>query len=246
MKGICTKPPCDYWHPPECQFCKSETGCKFGDKCSFAHRQVEGQPRKKPEKDGDKNAVAILKDARQLGCAFQDTEPPESLAILRKSTKVLGSIRRVRFTKATQRHANIRENKGPSLRKIQVKVPRQRSPYALKFEDGSQKEIEIQERCARDDAWRLARNILKLKETDKTTFFSPTNEWSLPAPSVVKPEEREFVVDSGASMHMLSRKDPNSAELETKVLQKSDNDCRSQRRSANKKRPCVSKNWIYS
>ena len=31
----------------------------------------------------------------------------------------------------------------------------------------------------------------------------------------MKPEEREFVVDSGASMHMLSRKGLNSAQLET-------------------------------
>ena len=30
-----------------------------------------------------------------------------------------------------------------------------------------------------------------------------------------EPEEREFVVDSGAGMHMVSRKDLNSAELET-------------------------------
>ena len=52
----------DEWHP-ECQFYKSESGCKFGDKCSFAHRQVEGQPRQKPNKDGDKSAVAIWKDA---------------------------------------------------------------------------------------------------------------------------------------------------------------------------------------
>ena len=52
----------DEWHP-ECQFYKSESGCKFGDKCSFAHRQVEGQPRQKPKKDGDKSAVAIWKDA---------------------------------------------------------------------------------------------------------------------------------------------------------------------------------------
>ena len=34
------------------------------------------------------------------------------------------------------------------------------------------------------------------------------------APSGIKPEERDFVVDSGASMHMLSRKDLNSAEWE--------------------------------
>ena len=36
----------------------------------------------------------------------------------------------------------------------------------------------------------------------------------LPA-SNLKPEEREFVVDSGASMHMISKKDLNSAEMET-------------------------------
>ena len=116
LKGICTKSPCDYWHLPECQFFKSESGCKFGDKCSFAHRQVEGQPGRKPNKDDDRSAVAVLKDVRQLGCVFQDTESPS----LRKSPKVLGSIRRVRNTEATQRHANIRENKGPSLGKIQV------------------------------------------------------------------------------------------------------------------------------
>ena len=35
------------------------------------------------------------------------------------------------------------------------------------------------------------------------------------APSSTKPENREFVVDSGASIHMLNKKDPNSAELDT-------------------------------
>ena len=103
----------------------------------------------------------------------------------------------------------------PSLGQIQVKVPRQRSPHALKFEDRSQEETERQERCARGDAWRLAKKILKLKEKDKATLFSLAEIWCLPAPSVMKPGEREFVVDSGASMHMLSRKDLNSAELET-------------------------------
>ena len=38
---------------------------------------------KKQKKDGDKSAVAFLKDARQLGCVFQDTEPPESLPYAR-------------------------------------------------------------------------------------------------------------------------------------------------------------------
>ena len=61
LKGICTKSPFDYWHPPECQLYKSESGCNFGDKCSVVHRQVEGQSSNKPKKDGDKSAVAILK-----------------------------------------------------------------------------------------------------------------------------------------------------------------------------------------
>ena len=90
-------------------------GCAFGNKCSFPHRKVEEQPSKKLKKDGDKSAVAFLKALRQLGCVFQDTAPPEFLSILRTGTKVSGPIRRVRFTKATQRHADIRENKGPSL-----------------------------------------------------------------------------------------------------------------------------------
>ena len=127
----------------------------------------------------------------------------------------------MRLRKATQLYANIREKRRPSLGKIQVKIPLQRSPHAWKFEDRSQEEIERLERCARGDAWRLAKNILKLKEKDKATFFSPTNEWCLPAPSVIKPEEREFVVHSGASMHMLSRKDLNSAELENISASKS-------------------------
>ena len=51
-KSTCTKSPCDCWHPPECQFYESESGCTFGAECSFAHRQVDGQPSKKPKKSG--------------------------------------------------------------------------------------------------------------------------------------------------------------------------------------------------
>ena len=43
----------------------------------------------------------------------------------------------------------------------------------------------------------------------------PSEVWSLPAPSSTKLEERTLVVDSGASMHMLSRSDLSSTELET-------------------------------
>ena len=86
----------------------------------------------------------------------------------------------------------------------------------MKFEDRSHEETERQQRCARSKAWNLAKNIYKLKEKDKVTFYFPAEEWVLPAASTKEPEERVLVVDSGASMHnMVSKKDLNSAELET-------------------------------
>ena len=97
----------------------------------------------------------------------------------------------------------------------------QRNPNAPKFEDRSQEETEWQERCAREAARRLAKSILKLKEKNKAAFFSPSENWCLPAPSNLEPEEREFVVDSGASMHMISKKDLNSADMDTLTTSRS-------------------------
>ena len=68
--------------------------------------------------------------------------------------------------------------------------------------------------CPRSSV-EIGKNILKVKEKDKTTFFSPSENRCLPSPSNLQPEEREFVVDSRASMHMISKQDLNSAELET-------------------------------
>ena len=118
------------------------------------------------------------------------------------------------------RHANIRDQ-NQSLGMTCPSDPHQRSPNAPKFEDGSQEETEKQERCAREAAWKLAKSILKLQEKLKTTFFSPSEIWCLPAPSTLEPEEKEFVVDSGASMHMINKKNLNSAELETVTTSRS-------------------------
>ena len=139
--------------------------------------------------------------------------------ILRKSSNKLKPIRCVRFTKAVFCHANIREQ-NPSFGMICPGDPQQRNPSAPKFEDRSQEEMEWQERCAREAAWRLAQSVLYLEEKHKTSFFSLSENRCLLAPSTLKPEDREFVVDSGASMHMISKKDLNSAELETVTTSK--------------------------
>ena len=73
LKGTCTGSPCGYVHPPECQFYETESGCKTGDKCLFAHYKVEEQPSRKPNKSfqngesDDKGAVAICENCTTIG-----------------------------------------------------------------------------------------------------------------------------------------------------------------------------------
>ena len=146
----------------------------LGEKCSYAHRQVDEQP-SKSKKNGDKSAVATLKITRHLGCVFQDMKPPNSASILRKSSDIRKPIRCVKFTKAVVRHTKIRDQ-NPSLGMICPGEPHQRSPNAPKFEDRSQEETEWQEQGAREAAWRLAESVLNLKEKNKAAFFSPSEK----------------------------------------------------------------------
>ena len=104
---------------------------------------------KRSKKNDYKSAVAFLKkdeqhdrterpfvfdssNTRQLGCVFQDMEPPKSSSILRKSSDIRKPIRRVKFTEAVVRHANIRDQ-NPSLGLICPGEPDQRSPQRSKI-----------------------------------------------------------------------------------------------------------------
>ena len=57
-----------------------------------------------------------------------------------------------------------RKKKVRRLVKYKSKFLISESPYAVKFEDRSPGETEIQERCARGDAWEFAKKILQLKK----------------------------------------------------------------------------------
>ena len=122
-------------------------------------------------------------------------------------------IQRVKFTKAIARHTKIRDQ-NPSLGYICPGEPHQRSPNAPKFEDRSQEETEWQEQGAREAAWKLAKNVFKIKGAPKSNILLTFGNRCLPA-STLKLEEREFVVVSGASMHMISKKDLSEAEMDT-------------------------------
>ena len=60
FKGTCNNSFCVKIAPPECLFHKTKSGCRFGEKCSYAHRQVDEQPTKRSKKNDDKSAVATL------------------------------------------------------------------------------------------------------------------------------------------------------------------------------------------
>ena len=256
FKGTYIKSFFEKWHPLECLFFQTKSGCKFGDKCSHAHSQVDEQPSKKSKKNDEKSAVVMLKkndwhenvwqlvvkldrnlessgrlnrnrdtyhelkrrptghrssNARHLRCVFQDMKLLKSL--LWKSTDAPKPIQRVKFTKAIVRNTKIRDQ-NPSLVYICHDEPHERSPNAPKFGDRSQEETEWQEQGAREAAWKLAKSVFKLKEHERAIFFSSPENRCLLA-SNLQFEEREVVVDSGTSMHMISKKDLSDAEMDT-------------------------------
>ena len=61
LRGTCNNSFCEKWHPPECLFYKTKNGCRFREKCSYAHRQVDEQPSEWSKQNDDKSAVAMLK-----------------------------------------------------------------------------------------------------------------------------------------------------------------------------------------
>ena len=191
-----------------------KTRCEAGDKCLYPHykvmdNQIKRRKRATSQKErDDKNAVTIVKTVSHLGCVSQDSDALVSQGTDAESlgTNSKGTIHQV--------HATPCEYPGKE-RTIMSKFLISEVPYAMKFEDSSHQETERQQRCARSKAWKIAKHIYKLKEKDKAAFYFLPEEWVLPAASTKEPEVREFVFDSGASMHMVSNKDLDSDELET-------------------------------
>ena len=171
------------------------------------HREVDRKLNKKPKKTSGEVSLAIW---RIPSCEFQDAERPKSNSILRNGIESLEPMHSVSTWKIV---------KGRVHGKVWFSVlifgsAGLRVPKF--FEDRSEEETLKQVRCARRDAWKMAQAFRKRRENDNATFYSPSEVWvSTRTPFRTKPEDWEFAVDSGASMIMLSRQDPNSAEPET-------------------------------
>ena len=70
LRGTCNNSFFTKWHPREWLFYKTKSGCRFEEKCSFAHRQVDELQTKRSEKNDGKSAVAMLKKGN-----WQEREP---------------------------------------------------------------------------------------------------------------------------------------------------------------------------
>ena len=94
LQGTCNNLFCEKWHPPECLFYKSKSGCGFGEKCSYAHRQVDEQPSKRSKKNDDKSAVAMLKS---MSCMIERGNPLSTVTpVTSQITDLLGAVHRIR------------------------------------------------------------------------------------------------------------------------------------------------------
>ena len=143
-------------------------GCKAGDKCLFPHHKVDEQPNGNCE-----NCTTIGLRVAKLGC----------VGFSKRQTVPVKSD--VRYVKQVPR-----KRKDHRLAKDRSNFFISEVAMLWKIEERSHEETERQQRCARSKAWNLAKNIYKIKENDNATFYSPAEEWVVPAAWTKEPEER--------------------------------------------------------
>ena len=145
-------------------FLNVETGCQAGDKfvpASQGGRTTKQKAKEKllcsqkKKKTTTRMLWLFVKSVPHSGCVSQDSD-----ALVSQRVKRGKQMQSLRINSTSTVHwvyttSSKYPGKTPSLGKRQVGIPHQRSPYAVKFEDRSH----------------------KLKENDKTTFYSPAEEW---------------------------------------------------------------------
>ena len=169
-----------------------------------------GNPWKEVIRNWENSSERRFSDARQFGCVFQERRRSlfSGRALTCRSRSNVWSSQRLlrvipKFETKIPRSVTFVQvhlmSVAPTLRNLRIVHKKRQS---------GRSKVPAKQR------WKLAKSVLQLKEHQRATFFSSPENRCLPA-STSKPEEREFVVDSGASMHMISKKDLSNAEMDT-------------------------------
>ena len=173
--------------------------------------------------------MAILKDARQLGCVIQDTQPPEPLPILRKSTILIG----INSTSAIHKSHAASCKHPRKQRSVARKNSSQCSPYALNFWGGDWKTGAM---------WPLRRveigqEYLKAQREGQSSVLLTYQRMVSPSAIRNKTGGKRYCCRFLSIHAHVKQGRPELCRIgNRKGLLKSDEGCCSQRRSANKRR----------
>ena len=195
------------WHVAECTTFKAPGGCKFGDACIFKHTA----------KSGDEKKISA-------SIAFHTPSNDERQMQLRKIQSDAKTQYRLRLHHLAKKNVLTRKKIWDlHLESSRPGSHNQRNPNAPTFEDRSIEWTSSMEEKARKAAWIfLHKNLYKVAGSyseNRHNVFRPSPASNVSSPSLTKSKETEFIVDSGASLHMLSKSDLTSEEQET--IQKS-------------------------
>ena len=153
----------------------------------------------------------MLEESIQLGCVSQDSS-------LKKSTlREPGMLGAKHAVQILQRHLHQNQNSGKkvSIARCSESVHREVlstsvSLMSVVFASRNSRKDHVRKPCTKKHApakqCGFGENIYKLKNSDKTTFYIRGEAKVMTTPTSKSPEEREFVVDSGASMHQDEQK----------------------------------------
>ena len=212
LKGTCNNSFCEKWHPPECLFYKTKSGCRFGEKCSYAHRQVDDQLTIRSKRN--KSAVAVLKkgDWQERGpvtdqCHDRSGKPDKM------SDKKLGQKSSQRRPSGARQLGCVFQDMTPPKSILQKSTDMPKPIQRVKFTKAIARHTKIrdqnpslgyicpaepherspntpkfEDRSQEETEWQEqgAREawwkLAKLKEHERATFFSPSEKRCLLAP----------------------------------------------------------------
>ena len=127
----------------------------------------------------DNSSQRQSSDVRQLGCKFQDMNwvaysriwSRQSLHRFYGRAQTYGRRSDVENSRKLLHVPHTLETKNLSLGMICPGEAYQRSSNAPKFEDRSQEKTQWQEQGAREAAWKLAKNVFKIKGASKSNIL---------------------------------------------------------------------------
>ena len=151
---------------------------------TFRHVEAEGKPSNKSKKGGAKGSVATMKESCTIGLCISRFLSKKICSTCIWKTGNRNTPSNSPMAPGAKFKTKFGKERVHSRGIIQKCAPHERSPCAPKSEERSHVETLIQERCARKAAWYLAKNIFKLKNSDKATFYVPGevqgNAWRPP------------------------------------------------------------------